>query len=98
MGSSQDTCHDLAFFRPFLLAFSSVDLPVVLSLLCCLPINDGSFSFRSTSRWSIGAQSRHRVPIFPVPCRVVSIWAPGAACSMSFILRSSFELLVQHIS
>ena len=29
----------------------------------------------STSRWSICAQSRHRVLIFPVPCRVVSIWA-----------------------
>ena len=90
-GSSQD--------KPFFLTCSSADLPVVLSFLCCLPINDGSSVFCSTSRWPIRAQSRHRVLIFPVPCRVVSIWAPWSSMFDVFpLIRSSSELLVQHIS
>ena len=70
------------FFRSFLLAFSSVDLPVVLSILCCLPINDGSSVF--------GAQSRHRVLIFLVPCRVVSIWAPWSSMLNVFLPQVFF--------
>ena len=37
--SFQDTRHDLPFSSAFLAFSSSADLPVVLSLLCCLPSN-----------------------------------------------------------
>ena len=37
------------------------------------------FGFRSASRWSFGVQKRHKVLIFPVPCRVDSIWAPWSS-------------------
>ena len=44
-GGARKTQATILLFRPFLLAFSSADLSVVLSILCCLPINDGSSVF-----------------------------------------------------
>ena len=45
--SFQDTRHDLHFSSAFLAFSSSVDLPVLLSVLCCLPRNeDFVFSLR----------------------------------------------------
>ena len=54
--------------RPLFLEFSpSVDLPVVLSLLYCLPSNEDFVFFRSASRWSIGDEQGHRFLRFPAP-------------------------------
>ena len=44
-GRARKTQATILLFRPFLLAFSSADLSVVLSLLCCLPMNDWSSVF-----------------------------------------------------
>ena len=53
------------FFKPgFWLA--PQDLPVVLSLLYCLPSNKILF-VRSASRWSIGDEQGHRILRFPAP-------------------------------
>ena len=72
-------CEELARHKPrscFFVRFCWRFLLLLISLLCCLyrVASDKRWIF-STSRWSIGAQCRHRVLIFPVPCRVVSIWA-----------------------
>ena len=68
-------CGKLARHTPrvFWASSSSADLPFLLSILCCLLKNDDlRFSLRlSLVYW---CQERHRVLIFPVPCRVVSIW------------------------
>ena len=55
--------------RPLFLEFSSsVDLPVVLSLLYCLPSTKDFVLFvRSASRWSIGDEQGHRFLRFPAP-------------------------------
>ena len=99
VGSSQDTSHDLAFSSVFVGVFFFCGSPCCVVCTVLSPDERWIFSFRSTSRWSIGAQSSHRVLIFPVPCRVVSIWPPWSSmfdsglllsCSRSTSLDSAF--------